>query len=803
MSRKLLSAGASVLALTFLTDAPAWAQQNLPTIDIGGGRREAARRPAGAASARPAPNGSATSDPVPASTAGLSAPGFSPEKLKLPIYREPTGQTVTEVSSKTFASQPLGTVGDMLRYSPGVSFKQGNGPRDMTISIRGSGARVGGAIQRIILMDDGFRMTMPDGFSRTDWVDPHAYAGFDVYRGPSSALFGNFAVGGAVNFRTRDGGEINGVEIGSEGGSFGYVNNYVTFGKKLGKLEFTGFASDMRLEGFTLGNNSNTQTFNLRASYDLTPQDKLTFKFIHNHLYGELPGRLSLNQYYVNPFQTGCYVIPPALGLANQPCGGSTLFVNGVNGRSFPVPATQSGWLRNDRFDALGLRWEHEIDANTVVRTTGVYYDKDFWQPIDSQNTYADVPGMDIRSEVTNLSQFLGRDLRNNLEVYYNRSRFTTFTKPIAIFGPGNVMPQLVNKQDVLVANLGTRFRSEYALSPELTAVVGMDIETSRNNSRSDNLTYGNTANPLVLTGFNSVPFNKQWTNWAHEASLTWRPNREWEVRARTSRGFGTPNYLAFFVDQQGNIGPNTSLKPQTNTGVDAGVVWTPTDRLMVSLTGFYEWWADEILAQRPGAGKLTYQFNAPGSVHRGAEFAADYEIMDGLKGLVNYTYNNQVFTNYIEQRNSGGGAPYTSNTYYLNRSGYKIPNVPAHQLTTRLTYDQPYGDFKGLGAFIEYIYQYSYYIDNGNQLTIPSYGLLNLNAHYKRELPDSLLREFTAFVQVNNVLNERWVAGATNITNTLTNGLENPGWFLAQNSTGSIYAGAPIGVQGGVKLKF
>lgn len=28
------------------------------------------------------------------------------------------------------------------------------------------------------------------------------------------------------------------------------------------------------------------------------------------------------------------------------------------------------------------------------------------------------------------------------------------------------------------------------------------------------------------------------------------------------------------------------------------------------------------------------------------------------------------------------------------------------------------------------------------------------------------------AFVQVNNVLNERWVAGATNITNTLTNGL-------------------------------
>lgn len=187
----------------------------------------------------------------------------------------------------------------------------------------------------------------------------------------------------------------------------------------------------------------------------------------------------------------------------------------------------------------------------------------------------------------------------------------------------------------------------------------------------------------------------------------------------------------------------------------------------------------------------------------RGVEFAVDYEIRDGLKWLANYTYNNQVFTDYVEQRNSGGGAPFTANTYYFNRAGYKIPSVPAHQLSTRLTYDQPYGDFKGLGGFIEYIYQYSYYVDNGNQLTLPGYGLVNLNAHYKREIKDSNLKELTAFVQVNNVLNTNWISGATNVTNSLTFGFRNPGVVLAQNGTGSIYAGAPIGVQGGVKLKF
>lgn len=815
MLTKRLSMGASLLAISFAMTSHAQAQNTLPTINVGG---SASKVKVGPRSARPSSSGAnvastenAASDSqnnigANAGNTAVSnntkyAPGFSPEKLKLPIYREPTGQTLTTVSGKTFAEQPLPNIGDMLRYSPGVTFKQGNGPRDMTISIRGSGARVGGAIQRIILMDDGFRMTMPDGFSRTDWVDPHAYSGFDVYRGPSSALFGNFAVGGAVNFRTRSGQEVNGVEYGSESGSFGYLNNYATVGKKVGNLDVSIFASDMRTSGFANNNQSNTQTINMKLSYDFTPQDKVTFKFIHNQLYGELPTRLSLNQYYINPYQWGCYgVVNPITANA---CGSTSLPINGVNGATLPVTAAQSGWLRNDRFDALGLRYEHNIDANTVWTTTGIYYDKDFWQPIDTPVTYADVPAMDVRSDVTNLTQFLGNDLRSNFEVYYNRSRFTTYSKNLGIFGPGNVAPQLTNLQQIYVQNFGSRFREEYAIGPNVTAVVGLDIEASRNNSVSTNIAYGRTTAPLTPTGFTDVPFNRQWINWAHEGSITWQPNNEWQLRARTSRGFGTPNYLAFFVDQQGNIGPNTTLKPQTNTGVDTGFVYTPNDKMKLSLTGFYEWWTDEILAQRPGAGKLQYQYNAPGSVHRGAELAGEYEMYEGLKGLMNYTYNNQVFTDYVEMRNSGGGAPYTSRSWYFNRAGNKIPNVPAHTLTTRLTYDHPHGDFKGLGGFVEYLYYYSYFVDNGNTLTIPSYGLVNLNAHYKKEIQNSYLKEFTAFAEVTNLLGTQWVSGATNVTNQVMYGQQTPSWYMAQNATGSIYAGAPRAIMGGIKLKF
>ncbi len=161
-----------------------------------------------------------------------------------------------------FKTSPLVTIGDLVEYSPGVSFKQGNGPRDMTLSIRGSGARIGGAMRNIVLLEDGFTMTQPDGFSRTDTTYPHAYAAVDVYRGPSSALFGNWANGGAINFRTRTGAEIDGVETGHEAGSFGYFTNYTAIGKKYGDFDIAVFASDARGEGSTTHTDFNTQTVN-------------------------------------------------------------------------------------------------------------------------------------------------------------------------------------------------------------------------------------------------------------------------------------------------------------------------------------------------------------------------------------------------------------------------------------------------------------------------------------------------------------------------------------------------------------
>ena len=315
MFRRHALGGVSVIAIAWLqpaTIAHAQTERELPSVTVDAPRAatpRATRKPAAqpnAASAR-APK------PTAASATNISAQGQAASgrvagatDARDQLGQAPAGQTATTIDRSRYDDRPAFTVGDILRESPGVSLKQGNGPRDLGISIRGSNARNSFAIRNIVLFEDGFPVTQPDGLSRSDLIDPHAYGAVDVIRGPSSALYGNYATGGAINFRTRPGGTIDGAEIGSEGGSFGYLSNYMAFGKKVGNFEGSLFTSDVRGDGY-LGNSwFNTQTVNFLGTLKVTPDDRFTVKIINNDLTTRLPLRYTLSQYNQNPYQQGC-----------------------------------------------------------------------------------------------------------------------------------------------------------------------------------------------------------------------------------------------------------------------------------------------------------------------------------------------------------------------------------------------------------------------------------------------------------------------------------------------------------------
>jgi iron complex outermembrane recepter protein len=719
----------------------------------------------------------------PAASQGPAASEGGPGALP-----KPPGQTITTVSGERIKDSPAFTVEDLLQESPGVSFKQGNGPRDIGISIRGSNARNGFGVRNIVVLEDGFSVTQPDGLSRTDLIDPHAYGAVDVYRGPSSAMFGNYATGGAINFRLWRGDQINGARYGFESGSFGYVNNYALIGGRNAQSEGTIFMSDVRGDGYISHSGFNTQTLNALGTYSITPDDRVTFKAIDNKLTANLSTRLSLNQFIANPFQRGCTnAVSAALG-----CATVNLLANGFGGATIPQTADEGAFGRHDWRNIGGIRWEHDFDSQTTWRTQAVFDDKNINQPTGATSAIGDSPSYNLLTNVTQRGNFFGFDAVHFMKVFYARERLTNYTWNVT---PGGGLGSLSSFYDGgHHVNWGGRFREEIGLAPNWMGYVAAGIE-------STTIAAVNTVFSFPGGAAVPAPFSVQrdFLNYAPEAGLLYRLNEAWQFRGRASTGYGTPTISNLTVTAAGVSGNNSQLASQTNVGLDVGADFTPNQTVKLSVTGFYEFFRNELVNQSPGAGLQIFTFNVPRSVHRGFELAADWRPVPGWRWITAYTWLDQFYVDYTEQLSAG------TLTARFDRAGNKIPGVAPNILFTRLGYDQPLGPWKGLGAYVEYVWLDAFYVDNANLLKAPGYGLVNLNLHYDTEVAHNYLKGAIFFFEIQNLLNKTYVASANNVTDSISSvtGLQNPASVLATTGTGSIYAGAPRTFIAGMKLAF
>jgi iron complex outermembrane receptor protein len=153
----------------------------------------------------------------------------------------------------------------------------------------------------------------------------------------------------------------------------------------------------------------------------------------------------------------------------------------------------------------------------------------------------------------------------------------------------------------------------------------------------------GGTAMPAYF------PIQRDFLSTAPEAGLLYRASDAWQFRGRVATGYGTPNIGNLTVTPAGMSGNNSQLAAQTNVGIDLGVDWTPDPTMKVSLTGFYEFFRNELVTQSPGAGLQNFTFNVPRSLHRGIELAADWRFSPGWRLITAYTFLDQFYIDYTE----------------------------------------------------------------------------------------------------------------------------------------------------------
>jgi vitamin B12 transporter len=195
----------------------------------------------------------------------------SATRMEQPL--DEVGTTATVVSSQQIREQQIDSAGDVLRQVPGVEITQsGSAGTQTDVSIRGSTAA-----QTLILVDGvAVNSGATGGFDLADFTTDDLDR-VEVIRGAGGELYGSSAIGGVVNFITREGRGPFKLEYSSEGGNRATQRQTVLFGGAEGRLAYSGALSYFSTTGFRPRNDSYDNLVGVaRVDYHLTEYTKLT-----------------------------------------------------------------------------------------------------------------------------------------------------------------------------------------------------------------------------------------------------------------------------------------------------------------------------------------------------------------------------------------------------------------------------------------------------------------------------------------------------------------------------------------------
>lgn len=144
-------------------------------------------------------------------------------KTSTPVLETP--QSISTVTRRQMDEQNPQTVGNALRYTPGVLSEVDATTRYDSVFLRGIGGF--GTSTNFVSFLDGLKLPRGQAFAVTS-IDAFLLDRIDVIKGPSAVLYGQISPGGLVNLVSRQPSEIPYNEARIEGGSYGRIQGGIT-----------------------------------------------------------------------------------------------------------------------------------------------------------------------------------------------------------------------------------------------------------------------------------------------------------------------------------------------------------------------------------------------------------------------------------------------------------------------------------------------------------------------------------------------------------------------------------------------
>lgn len=251
---------------------------------------------------------SAESEPyelAPVQVSGQQATAAETTRTDLQREQSLTPGGVTVVEAEELQERSVVTLGDMLRYVPGMWTADGGTGDGTFLSSRGSNLdSVNYDGNGVKLMIDGLPVTAADGNNHNSFIDPLAARYAVIARGANAMTYGASTLGGAIDFisptaRTTDNQAYLSV------GSHGTVQNSVTGGTVAGALDALVTVEQRSYDGFRGHQEQQRSSVYANTGWQISDsvENRLYLTYVDNDQ--ELAGALTQDQFDEDPYQAG------------------------------------------------------------------------------------------------------------------------------------------------------------------------------------------------------------------------------------------------------------------------------------------------------------------------------------------------------------------------------------------------------------------------------------------------------------------------------------------------------------------
>ncbi|MCM2972127.1 TonB-dependent siderophore receptor [Larsenimonas suaedae] len=636
-----------------------------------------------------------------------------------------TPHSVSVVTRQQIEDQGAASVQQALRYTPGV-FAGGRGAgasRYDFITLRG----FGGTSTLDTTYLDGLKLLGDAGAYNTPQIDPYFLERVDVFKGPSSVLYGQNQPGGLVALTSKRPRFTPYRELQATVG---------TNGQRAARLDVSGPLDDAQTLAFRLVGQADTsdtmyhhsaqERYTLAPSVTLAPSEDTT---------------LTLMAYLQHDPESGFYGFVPAEGTLHAR-NGQTISRHFFDG--------EPGTNRFDRYQRMvGYHLEHRINDALTARQNVRYLSMD----IDYDQVYART----FEGQSDRLQRGAARS-NESLSAYAldNQLQLDVDTGPVKHTLLAGLDYQ--HRQNTGTWQFGTASALD-AFAPRYgTPDIEYGAPTRWRHKVEQTGIY--LQDQLALGGWRlSLGGRQDWaraTNDARDTGSSSRDNQS-QFSGRAGLLYAFENGLSPYLSYSESFNPNTRadasgevLGPTEGQQYEAGIKYQPPgtkDHYTASLYRLTQTNVAE--AADVPAGTPTY-YEAVGKVRtHGVELSATTRLTEQFSLLAAYTYTDMEYVKTNDD--TEGNTPY---------------EVPRHMASLWGRYDLDDGLLNGvsIGAGARYIG--SSWADSDNTTRVGAHTLIDAMLAYDLGKLSPELSGLNARVNATNLLDETYVSSCTSLRN-------------------------------------